>query len=58
MTPSHLTALVVLHALSLSLGAAMRCMTSESDPGHVLAAAQNNAAAAIHSALECAAEGL
>lgn len=58
MTASHLTALIVLHTLTTSLSAAMACMTSESDPARVLAAAQNNAAAWIHCEMQCAAEGV
>jgi hypothetical protein len=47
MTAALITRLVVLHSLSTSLSAALRCMTPDSDPVLVLRAAANNAAQEI-----------
>ena len=58
MTAAHLTALVVLHSLTTSLAAQMRCMSADSNPADVLRAAGNNAAASISAELELIAEGL
>jgi len=58
MSASQIASLVVLHELTTSLRAGMRCMTSESDPELVLIAAGNNAANAISAELELIAEGL
>jgi hypothetical protein len=47
MTALHITRLVVLHSLSTSLSAALRCATPDSDPMLMLVAAANNAAQEI-----------
>jgi hypothetical protein len=58
MSAAQITAVVVLAELTTSLAAGILCMTDESDPGDVLRAAGNNAAASICSTLELIAEGL
>ncbi|HKP08308.1 MAG TPA: hypothetical protein VJU58_13730 [Microbacterium sp.] len=47
MTAAQLTALVVLVALGESLGSALACASSDSDPSLILVAAGNNAAQTI-----------
>ena len=58
MSAAQIVAVVVLHELTTSIRAGMKCMTHDSDPAAVLRAAENNAAASISATLELIEEGL